>query len=115
MNEEKVDTLREKLADLCHRQWSGWTEYMFSKGTLHDDSSLTLPPWAVERWTRQINTPYTDLSETEQNSDRIEADKFLAVIEPKPNQRPRGSHIWTTKRKPRVSFQDRVKELWKYL
>lgn len=71
---------REKLAELAHSQWSGWIGYMFSKGTLHADGTLTLPKWAVERWTRQMNTPYAELSEEEKTSDRIEADKFLAVL-----------------------------------
>jgi hypothetical protein len=56
---------------------------MFSKGVLHPDGSLTLPKWAVERWTRQMNTSYENLSEKEKTSDRIEADKFLAVFNEK--------------------------------
>lgn len=79
-----ANTLRERLADLCHRQWSGWMRYMFSKGTLHDDGTLTLPSWAVERWTRQMDTPYDGLAEDERESDRKEADRFLAVIRQKP-------------------------------
>jgi len=75
-----MNNLREKLADLCHRQWSGWVQYMFSKGTYNDDGSWTMPAWAVERWTRQMDTPYADLSESEQDSDRREADKFLAIV-----------------------------------
>ena len=38
------------------------------------------PMWAVERWKHHANTPYADLSESEQNSDRKEADKFLAIF-----------------------------------
>ncbi len=110
-----ASSLRERLADLCHRQWSGWIRYMFSKGTLHDDGTLTLPSWAVERWTRQMNTPYDGLTKDEKESDRKEADKFLAVIRQKPDQRPQGSNIWSTKKRPKVSFSDRIKELWKYL
>ena len=35
----------------------------------------------VKRWTRQMNTPYADLSEKEKESDRAEVRKTLAVIE----------------------------------
>lgn len=72
--------MREKLANLCHEQWSGWVRYMFSKGTFNDDGTWTMPAWAVERWKRQMETPYAELSESEQNSDRNEADKFLSVL-----------------------------------
>ena len=73
--------LREELADLAHKQWSGWMEYLFSKGTKNEDGSFTITAWAVERWERQVNTDYKDLSESEKDSDRKEADKFIDVFE----------------------------------
>ena len=76
MNEE----LRESLADLCHEQWSGWMKYMLSKGVLNNDGSWTMPPEFVTRWGMQMTTPYVLLTESEQNSDRTEADKFLALL-----------------------------------
>lgn len=72
--------MREELANLCHEQWSGWLKYMFSKGVFNEDGSWTMPVEFVQRWTRQMNTPYSKLSESEQNSDRTEADKFIAVF-----------------------------------
>lgn len=76
-----IAMIREILADLCHKQWSGWMKYLFSKGTFNDDGTWTMPRWAVERWRTQMNTPYADLSNAEQDSDRLEADKFLAVFQ----------------------------------
>jgi hypothetical protein len=72
--------MKETLAELCHNQWSGWVQYMFSKGTFNEDGSWTMPAWAVERWKRQMETPYAELSKSEQDSDRNEADKFLSVF-----------------------------------
>ena len=72
--------LREKLAELAHNQWAGWMEYLFSKGTFNEDGTWTMPAWAARRWKRQMETPYSELSESEQDSDRSEADKFLAVM-----------------------------------
>ncbi len=69
--------LREKLAELAHNQWARWMEYLFSKGTFNEDGTWTMPSWAVRRWKRQMETPYSELSESEQDSDRSEADKFL--------------------------------------
>jgi hypothetical protein len=35
---------------------------------------------ALDRWTRQMNTPYADLSEKEKDSDREWADKVLEIF-----------------------------------
>lgn len=81
-----MSELREKLADLCHEQWSGWMKYLFSKcisetGQFDKDTgNLVIPKWAVDRWKRQLNTPYFELSEQEKESDRKEADKILLLI-----------------------------------
>lgn len=72
---------REALAELCHKQWSGWMRYLFKKCEENEGGAVTIPKWAVKRWSRQMETKYSQLSEDEQNSDRIEADKFLALIE----------------------------------
>lgn len=72
---------REQLADLCHRQWSGWIAYMWTMGSFNDeDGSFTLPSESVERWTRQMSTGYESLSPEEQDSDRAEADKFIEAV-----------------------------------
>jgi len=72
--------LRELLAGLCHRQWSGWMEYLFSKSIGNEDGTFTIPEPLVNRWNRQLTTDYGDLPENEQNSDRKEADKFLGLL-----------------------------------
>ncbi len=72
--------LREALADLSHEQWSGWIRYLFEKSTRNADGTVTLPAWAVERWQRQMTTPYAALTPQEQTSDLVEADRMLAVI-----------------------------------
>ena len=81
MKNEKTIALREKLAELAHKQWSGWIKYMWCKSKLTVPGNLIIPAWAVDRWWRQANTPYSKLSHKEQESDRTEADKFIAIIE----------------------------------
>jgi hypothetical protein len=73
------DPVREALADYAHEAWSGWMKYMFGKGSQNNDGSILLPWSVVERWTRQMNTKYQDLPESEKESDRQEADKMLAI------------------------------------
>ena len=72
--------LRNKLGEVAHSQWSGWMEYLFSKGELKDDGTWVMPSWAVQRWSKQMTTPFSELSDTEQESDREEADKFLVLF-----------------------------------
>lgn len=73
--------MREKLADLCHKQWIGWMKYLFSIGRFNADGTWTMPQKFVARWHRQIETPYSELSKFEQDSDREEAGKFIEVME----------------------------------
>lgn len=75
-----MTTLREALADLAHDRWSCWMGYLFSKGSFNSDCSWTMPAEFVERWRRQMFTPYERLPEPEKASDRLEADRVLALI-----------------------------------
>jgi len=76
----KDNKLLEKVANLSHNQWAGWTQYLFSKCSKNSDGTLTIPKWAVERWNRQIATSYKNLSKDEKNSDRKEAEKYIKLI-----------------------------------
>ena len=73
---------REKVAELCHSQWSNWQRYLFSKCTGADKPPfvIVIPEQLVLRWRRQMETDYADLSPEEQDSDREEADKFIALF-----------------------------------
>lgn len=73
--------LREQLAELAHDQWSGWMAHLFSKSVINQNGTMTIPKWAVDRWTKQVDTPYPELSVKEMDSDRTEADRFLAVFQ----------------------------------
>jgi hypothetical protein len=73
-----MDT-REKLAEYAHEAWSGWMRYMFEKSFVTGEG-LVIPQEYVNRWTRQMNTPYADLPESEKASDRDEADRMLAIV-----------------------------------
>lgn len=72
--------LREAFAKYAHDAWSGWMRYLFSKSQFNSDGTVTIPAWAVERWTRQSGTHYENLPEDEKNSDRAEADSIIKII-----------------------------------
>ena len=78
--EKAPEIVREHLAKYAHNAWSGWMQYLFEKSTLNNDGTVTIPKWAVDRWTRQSNKNYTELPEDEKDRDRHEADRMLAII-----------------------------------
>jgi hypothetical protein len=66
---EAWELMREKVAALEHEQWAHWTAYMLDN----------LTPENIERWRRQIKTPYSELSEKEKESDREWANKGIKI------------------------------------
>jgi hypothetical protein len=85
MEKEKLtddnNHLLEKLASYAHGTWSGWMKYMFSKTTINTDGTVTIPKWAVDRWTFQIELGYDQLPEEMKKSDRDEANEIIAILE----------------------------------
>ncbi len=72
--------MKELLAAYAHNQWSGWMKYLFSKGKTNIDGTWTMPKWAVQRWQKQMNTQYKDLSVQEKESDIEEANGMLKIF-----------------------------------
>jgi hypothetical protein len=62
----------ELLAAYAHNAWSRWMRYVFEQGIEQSDGVL-IPHALVERWKRQMETPYEQLPEDEKASDREEA------------------------------------------
>ena len=80
----------EKSAYLEHERWSKWQSYFFSKCSVKPQSQvngmddryvyLALPKDLYERWVRQMNTSYNELSEQEKESDRLEVRKYIPLV-----------------------------------
>lgn len=71
----------EKGADIEHDRWARWQKYMFSKGVVDSDGVFHLPKEFVDRWFRQVDTPYSELSEPEKESDRKETRNYLPLVQ----------------------------------
>jgi len=71
---------RDYVADLCHRQWIGWMNYLLSKGKLNEDGSWTMPKKILAQWTKQMGIPYHALPKPVQNVYKIEADKYIILF-----------------------------------
>lgn len=72
--------LLEALAAIEHERWAHWQEYVHSLCTPTSDGSLLIPAELVERWKKQAATPYGDLNEEEQESDREQVRRYLPTI-----------------------------------
>ena len=72
--------LIEKLSDYEHDRWSRWQNHVFNVSLKNKDGSVTIPKYYVDRWQRQINTLYKDLTESEKDSDRKEAIRIVDII-----------------------------------
>ena len=79
---ETVETKEviEDLADLEHDSWARWMEHLFKVSEENEDGTVTIPKDKVNRWKRQIETEYEDLSNKEKESDRKEVRKFVKII-----------------------------------
>lgn len=74
--------LRERMAAQAHRSWSGWMQYLFGKTlTFPATRHATIPEGLVDRWKRQMHTSYEDLPDAEKQSDHVEADLYLEIVQ----------------------------------
>jgi hypothetical protein len=64
---EKYKEALDKLADLAHEIWAGWYKYQRDNGNADN----------IERWNRQSETDYKDLSEEDKEKDRKIARQYL--------------------------------------
>jgi len=84
---QKIEENKEKLADIEHERWSDWQRYCHSKLSYveyeHDgktNAGYLMDAGDYTRWERQIDTPYSDLSEQEKQSDRDQVDRYWHLI-----------------------------------
>lgn len=71
----------EMLAHIQHEIWSHWMEYLFSVSKDLGEHGTFIPPEHGDRWGRQMNNFYSELTEKEKQSDRSQVEKFWHVIE----------------------------------
>ena len=85
-NEPQVNPFVEELSALEHDSWARWMKHLFSQCTpvyasiYNEIGGMLIPFRLVNRWKRQIDTPYGQLSEAEKQSDRDEVAHILPVI-----------------------------------
>lgn len=79
--DEILKGLVERLAAVEHERWSHWQRYLHSKCVPQgNDGALLIPANFVKRWQKQIDTPYSELTDEEKESDREQVRKYLPLI-----------------------------------
>jgi hypothetical protein len=79
--DEILKGLVERLAAVEHERWSHWQRYLHNKCVPQgNDGTLLIPANFVKRWQKQIDTPYSELTEEEKESDREQVRKYLPLI-----------------------------------
>ena len=74
-------SLFEELAAIEHLRWSHWQRWLHDQCERRDDGSLVIPAHLVERWERQITTPYEQLTDEEKEADRDQVARYWPLIE----------------------------------
>lgn len=83
MTQHSLDDLKEQLAAIEHERWADWQRYVHSKLVTTDnhDRWYHLRRLWFNRWQRQIDTPYSELTEKEKASDMEQVDRYWPLIE----------------------------------
>jgi hypothetical protein len=82
-----TEELREQLAAIEHERWADWQKWMHKVIRENSPSPETLK--VLERWDKQIATPYKDLSRKEQESDLEQVDRYWPLVEAYTDKRMR--------------------------
>jgi len=85
MNYKKIEKeFIEKGANLEHQRWARWQTWCHK--VLRENCPSPELERVLERWDRQIKTPYSELSEQEKESDRKETRNYLPFLKAKINE-----------------------------
>ncbi len=75
-----MSKLLSNLANVQHEIWAHWMRYLFKVSKTQEDGSVVIPSDKAQRWRRQMETSYANLSDTEKQSDIEQAMKVITVI-----------------------------------
>ncbi|GLB68752.1 hypothetical protein [Arthrobacter mangrovi] len=76
----QTEAALEAVAAVEHDRWAHWQRYLHAQCIEGQDGSLLIPATLVDRWSRQLSTPYSELSDSEKDSDREQAREYLAAL-----------------------------------
>ncbi|MFH3480689.1 hypothetical protein [Xanthobacter variabilis] len=78
--DQLIGSIMDELAAAEHERWAHWQRFVHDQASRMSDGSRLLPAELVERWERQIETPFGNLTEKEKESDRDQVRRYLPII-----------------------------------
>src|SRR4051812_47661623 len=92
-----LDEIKEQLAAIEHERWSDWQKYMMGLAKPDFDQEaetmFTYTTTEFNRWWKQIETPYAQLSDREKASDMEQVNRYWPIIEALISDRERLSRM----------------------
>lgn len=76
----KLDQIIDELASIEHERWAHWQKYVHDLAQRNSDGSVTIPSDFVTKWERKITANFTDLTDSEKESDRDQVRRYLPTI-----------------------------------
>lgn len=75
------EELFEQLAAIEHDRWAAWQKHVHAQCTPGEEPwTYVIPAHLVQKWERQIATPYEQLSEAEKSADRREVMRYWPLL-----------------------------------
>ena len=74
------DRLLDHLAAAEHARWARWQLYIHEHCQPGPNGALIIPAELVDRWTAQIHTQFSELTDMEKESDRDQVRRYLPII-----------------------------------
>lgn len=108
--EIKMSELYEELAAIQHDIWAHWQKYVHDHKIAWYGTKRVLFSEDIERWDKQISTPYADLTEKEKDGDREQVDKFWHLISGLDTQLSQANERIKALENPWVSVDERLPE-----
>ena len=75
-----ISTLREALAQSEKDRWTRWMRHCLGRMQQNIYGDYVLAAADYDKWKRQCETHYLDLTEKEKEHDRFEADRTLLIM-----------------------------------
>lgn len=90
-NIEDLDLI-EKLAAIEHERWADWQKWCHK--VLRENNPSPEQGDILERWDRQIETPYAELSEKEKQSDRDQVMRYWPLLQAHIERKQANARHW---------------------
>ena len=77
----KAEKKKEQIAAASHRAWIRAMERIFKVSVFHNNGTVTIPRFFVDRWKSEMGLRYDEKEDRDKVYDRAEADRIIDAID----------------------------------